>query len=899
MAVQLTATLKNLANQTTKQPQIILEIDGIPVIFGAQPILKLWSFDQGFLFDTPNLLFDQPFGDPDSREYISIKNTSKTISQQVLPDKSGTGSISTAKVELVDVNQDVTRLFQNGNNVPDILGRDATLYISFAGASHPEDSIPVLSGYVDSYDEIAGGYLVSISHPEALKRKNIFQPYNSKTTSDFLYKKAQFQNIIYDQRDKRTDTISVEYVSGGSLLTNYDRAANKITVTVTPTTTADEIIDDLETKAEIVRRVDTSIDGDGSAIQTPFALTPLTIDTVINTTITTNLFASADTCTTKLRMGDELMEVLSFDETSITVNRAIDGTIGESFESGESIDSVYAFVDDPITMALKLYLSDSEKTPFGSGTIKSINQINPQTVIENAIFLESQDVVRDFGIVEGDIAIISGTLSDGEYNILSFGSTNTGQYIVLDGTLATETLITGSITFRSQFNVYPDGLKLNNREVDVQEHLDIQSFNPNTFPTMSFNITDEIDGKEFIDREVYYVNSLYSLPRRSKISLKLVIPPLTLEQTVVLDETNVTNLEKVKVKRATHKFLYNEIVYKYNKNIIADKFLTGKVFVNENSKARIGAGRITKTLTIESEGFQDTTQIDNVIDRQVQRLFDRYKNSAQQISGVEVLYGDGIGLEIGDIVVFGSETMPIADLNTGERIFKPRLVEVINKSLSITTGRIKLELLETAYDLESRFGVISFSSRLGSQSTINRLFVKQSYYTGDYDVETDKYQDYIGQRLRVRSEDYTFDETVRLLSIDPANDNFLLLADDLSQTPQENWVVEQPVYDETSSDIDATYKDQFCFFNGELTVTVSISDSQFEVDQPLELLEGYQTYIHNDDYTRDSFPDGESIIADVTANVVTLNEPIGFVPQIGDKLKLVGYKDGGFAYRIF
>jgi len=358
-------------------------------------------------------------------------------------------------------------------------------------------------------------------------------------------------------------------------------------------------------------------------------------------------------------------------------------------------------------------------------------------------------------------------------------------------------------------------------------------------------------------------------------------------------------LEKVKIQRATHKFLYNEIVYKYNKDIIADKFLTGKVFINEESKQRIGAGRIVKTLTIEANGFEDTTEIDNIINRQVQRLFDRYKNAAQQITGVEVLYGTGIGIEIGDVFVFGSETMPIADLNTGERIFKPRLVEVLKKSLNITTGRIKLDLLETAYDLESRFGVISFSSFIGAGSTTNRLILKQSFFTGDYEVETDKYQDYIGQRIRVRNDNYTFDETIQLLSVDPSNQNALLLNGNLSAPPSEDFIVEQPVYDETDADIDRSYKDQFCYLNGELEVSASIDNISFEVADASDLLVNYQTYIHNDDFSRDSFLDGTSIIADITGNVVTLDEAISFVPQVGDKIKLVGYKDGGFPYRIF
>ena len=900
MALTLTATLDNLSKETTKEPQIILDIDGCPIIFGATDILSLWNFDEGLFLDSEGLFFDQPYKDVRSRDYISLKNTTKNINQQVLPDKSGTGSISAAIIEVVDINQEVTRVFEFGENFDDLLGRDATLYVSFKGASHPEDSLPVLQGYIDDYRNISGAFHISISHPENLKRQEIFVPYNSKITNTLLYNDLTVQNIYWEQRNKTASSLSIEYVYGASLLAEYIRSNNSIRVQiVNGVTTADDIVNYIEENIiKINELCRMTIVGDGTLVQTSFPLTEFQIDTIINPLTTVGLLQTQDTFTSQIRIADEIMNVVSYDDTQIVVERNVNGT-PQTHNAGETLDSIYVLEDDPITMSLKLYLSDKERMSFGDGDIRSINQITSTLFVQNAIYLEAQDIERDYGVIQNDIVILSGTLSDGEYRILSIETIDTGQYIILDGTLTTEVDISGSLQFVSQFNVYPDGLAMTNREVDVQGHLDELDFNPNTFPLMSFEIQEEINGKEFIDKELYYPASLYSVPRKAKVSLKLVKPPLTLENTVRLNESNILNLEKVKVSRSTHKFLYNNILFKYEKDLINDKFLIGKLFLNEQSAERIGNYRINKQLKIESNGLRDNSDTDNLIFRQTQRLFDRYKYSAQQITNVEVLYGTGLSMEIGDVVIFGSDTMPLSDLSTGERIFKERYVEVINKSLNITTGQIRFDLLETAYDLEARYGVISFSSVIDADSTTQRIKLKRSFYTGEFEIESNKYADYIGERIWIHSEDYTYSEIGRILAIDPTNQDYILLEDPLPTPPAEGYIMEPPIYEEGSSEIDSAYKDQFCYNNGQLEIINGIDEKTFEVADASTLQVGYLTYIHSDDYSRDSFPEGESRIADISLNVITLEKNINFVPQSGDKMKLVGYKDGGPAYRIY
>lgn len=416
MAIELTDKVRNLASQSIKKPQLILEIDGIPVIFGAQPVGSLWNFDNGFFLDTDNLFFDQPFENPNSRDYIMLDKTTNNLTQQLEPDKSSSSSVAVQNVQIMDFNKEVTKLFQFGNNVDDILGRNASYYFGFEQGSHPEDSVPIIQGYISEYKQVAGSFIVSIAHPENLKRQDIFVPYNGILTQNLLYKDLLVQDIFYSQRDKGGVNLNILYQTG-VLGVEFNRSTNTIEVTITGSTTADQVIELLEADAKIQELVSLELIGTGSNVQTTFGSIPFQIDTTLNVDQTTNLLLSADNVTSLIRVNDELMQVNSKTDTTIDVNRAYGGT-ASSHESEDSADSVYEISDDPITLALKLYLSSQEKDPYGDAVINAVNQITSTLFVQNAIFLESQDAERDFGIVTGDTAVVSGTLSDGSYTIL-------------------------------------------------------------------------------------------------------------------------------------------------------------------------------------------------------------------------------------------------------------------------------------------------------------------------------------------------------------------------------------------------------------------------------------------------------------------------------------------------
>lgn len=801
----MSTVLQNLAKEISKQPLLILEIEGIDRYFGSAGVETLWNLDDGYLFDD-GLRWDTPVVARNSLDIISPGGTSKSLTQQILPDKEGTSSVATLKIELVDKDQIVTNTLSFNESFQDLLGKKASVYFSYKGATHPTDSLPILYGYVDDYEVQHGSIFVSVSHPENLKRKELFDEYSAVLT---------------------------------------------------------QAIDQVET--------------------------------VLNVSITEPLYLSQDILTSYIKIGDEIMLIQSKTSSTITVTRAQFGTIAEDHDLEADISAIYEINGQPIDIALKFMMSSDRPTLFGNQEITSIRFLSVSENIENAIFFEGINVQEIYGLVEGDSVTITESISnDGTYEILGFGSNQIGTWLLTDSPLITEVESTGIANFNSKYSTLPFGLGLTGREVDVAGHEEIDTFNPANFPDYKFFLTEQVNGKEFIDRQVYFPVALFSIPKRARISCKLIQPPLAQNDIIRLDETTISNLSNVKVRRSTHKYLYNTLFYKYNESVVEDRFLSGAIFRNETSLARIQVG--TKQMKIESKGLRNNIETNLLLNRQQQRIFDRYKFAAQEITNVEVLTEVGFGIEVGDIVVFGSDNVQLTDFSTGERIFRARLVEVISKNFNVFTGQVTLNLLESAYDLDAKYGVISPSSVIGAGSTTTNLRINLSFSVGEFDTESEKWTPFINERVAIRNEDYTLYQETTFRGISPSNNNIFVI-DEISFVPSEGFVMEIPEY--PINNLDNLYKDLFVYNNPSVEIVTVLGLDEFTVDDPSLFFVGSPIYVRSFDYSYDSFSLEDVFVDSITGPVIKLNKPLPVGLSSGYFVELIGFPDqGGFPYRI-
>jgi hypothetical protein len=222
--------------------------------------------------------------------------------------------------------------------------------------------------------------------------------------------------------------------------------------------------------------------------------------------------------------------------------------------------------------------------------------------------------------------------------------------------------------------------------------------------------------------------------------------------------------------------------------------------------------------------------------------------------------------------VFGSEELPIADSKTGARGFSPRQMEVINKSLDFKTGVIKLSLLDTAYSVASRYGVISPSSKITSATTTSAVLeTSQGLAAGV--LEQDKWLNYIGDAVTIRSPDGTYSKDTELTGFDLVNENMALF-DAVSPAPSAGCWIELADYNKQNKKC----KGIFAFLGPEIPIVSGINSTSFTVSAP----DAAKLYVGDivmiallSDLSDNS---GSVEITDITGTTITV-EDMGFTPN--------------------
>jgi hypothetical protein len=811
MAQLLTVTAQALLDQVSKEPQIVLDIEGVELLFAAKPLLKVLTWDD----DSPEALWDNELfwdgsiADSKAVDYISLGGTTTNITQQIQPDKSSTSSISTVTISIVDKNARVSNAL-SFNAITEILGKKATFSIGFAQGNYPDDFQNVFIGVISDYYTDSGTVNITLSSSEASKRQVFLPKYQSELSANI---------------DAVTTTIPVLTTAG--------------------------------------------------------------------------LIPSGDALTSYIRINDEIMQVVSFTDTSIEVLRDQLNSTNEIHEAKDTVESFYRLQGKPLDLARKIMLSNEGNTFFISDDVpKSINFISVIESIPNAIIFDNFNIENKTGLTIGDKVKLDSAANSGTYTIIGFGQLDNGDsYIITDGLLTLESEYTGTFEYNSQWNTLPVGLEMISNQVDLAQFADITSRFGSNFEDQDYYIKDTIDNsKDFIDRDIFFSNGLYSIIRAARVSVKYVAPPFSDTIIAPINTNNVLNVERIRQRRSLHKYFYNSFIWQYNEDSVDDRYLNGKVVISNNSRSRINTG--FKQLKIEAKGLRATPSADTFITNLTQRFVDRYQFAPVYVDNVEVDYRTGYNIEVGDIVPFGGADMQFINFKTGERGSNPELYEVINKSLNVKNGRIKLSLLNTNYEINARYGVFSLASNITSFPSTTSIKIAKTLDTGEYINESDKWLDFIGSNIRIRSTDYVEDYTTVLLDVSSSNNKVLEFQDPITHDNTKRYVVEIPLYNDTDDAIDAEYKLQFSHMVAQVKITGVTDDKTFDVDEPGKLFVGSRVYVHSKNYQDDSFDADDIVIESIVGNTVTLSDDLAFTPQVDYLVDASDFQDGGFAYRL-
>ena len=601
------------------------------------------------------------------------------------------------------------------------------------------------------------------------------------------------------------------------------------------------------------------------------------------------------------------------------IMRGARSTIPAAHEAGTTAASAIqvgdsAYPENAMTMALKLMLS-GWGTKWKKGIPVSSIGLNPDpagsTPTTQAIQMPvGIDVVDLFGLVPGDYCYLYGSETDSNNAqplvitrfADSVGTKNNVIYVQQTLQKDSDSAVI-TVSFRSQFDVYPldAGLRLKPTDVDIDQHIYIfQTFLGALGNNLIFFITStETSGKDFIQTQIYFVVGAYGLSRYGKISVGYNAPPIASQNIVMLDENNILNPENIRPSRATNnRQFFNEINFQY---------------------APDDAGTFTKTLNVASgpslsryDGYSNALPVNangitsdyptSLLLKIANYFLSKYQFAATTFA-VKVNWEAGSTTEAGDIALLDDSrgVLQIANFNTGKRGLGKQLFNIIDRTFNFKEGNVSLTLQSNVGgNTGDRFATISPSSLVAPGSTQTAIVIKDSFgsiFPGD---ESRKWVDYVGLTILVHSRDYATSVVVTLLSVDPLN-NYLLRVTDMGFIPDEDFIVDVDNYPtSTNPNVNALYKLVHAFISPTVTVVTGIDSQNFTVD-PADISKfnaGAIIMIHNESY---SFISNEVSVesVDTGTNTVTTSTVLGFTPSPGQFVELIGFADGGAAYRLF
>jgi len=718
MSLQLTDASVSALAQTVKEPNIVLEIDGISTIFGAVTILRYALLGDDLVIGDPEV-DDGAFyiggltRVSDQENAITLGDTSTSIRQSLNVDKGQVSSISNMSVALIDTGS-ITDIITPGNIIPDILGAKAKVYLGFLG--WPDDYATIFRGVVTEVSADAGKVVLQINSPDDKKRTNIF---------------------------KRVDT---------SLSGSITSGATTITLT-----SANSILQ--------------KITGPSGGIDAGFE--------------------------TYVKIENEIVKFTSISGNQlIGCSRGQLNSIAAAHSDGAEVSTFYVLSGNCVDVALKLLASGVGGYYQGSVAVASIGIVESE-VINNAIYFDTVSIIKKYNVQVGDFVTTTGATNAGNNfslrEVTDIVETLTGSYLVVSGAaLVLESDSPASISFRSQWDVWPDGMRLVNDEIDFDEHLRLQRLFLSNF-NYTIYLKDTVEkGSDFLEEQIYSPVAAFSLPRKARASLGYHIGPIPGQDIKTLNETNIKSASKSKLTRSTSKNFYNEVVYKFDESAVEDKFLTGVITVSATSKNQIKTAN--KTMTIEAKGLRTSDLGESIATSQSNRRLDRYRFAAESIK-IQTTFGTGFQLEVGDIVLYDGTNLLLPDIKNTKKGMTPRLFEINNKDINIKTGDISLELVDTSFDGSNRYCLMSPSSYISAGISSTQFSIKESFGGRFGASEYKKWENIIGASVRIRNSSYS---QVSDSVITDVQFNTITVSPALSFVPSANMVLEFTDYDDSN-----------------------------------------------------------------------------------------------------
>lgn len=815
----------------SKKLAIVVDIAGLDYLTSTT-IGRVLQYGDPYNYGDPGLLYGGlvPIGtNPSERGQKILLNLdgSSLTIAQRLEPEQGRGAISTLSMSFIDKDKYMTQAVTPGLIIPEILGREVKIWLGYAQTSFPQDFYIVWRGRVGQVNPEIGRISLQFVDPNLAKRQQIF--YTAQTTLNGAI----------------NDTVTT---------INVDANGDFHEKILGPDGTYDQFVQCyIKIEDEFIEYQQTGFEATGFG---------------------TNQFLS--------------------------VVRGARGTTAASHADGVDIDAYVQLSGRAVEMALNIQMSGWAGPYLTGYGITALVQTGDPFVplISNGIVLNNNvDAVRDLGLTVGDYITIAGDpnlSNNGTFVVVGFDNSlnQTNKVILVDTTFIASPATPALLALRSQYDVWPTscGCKLPGWEVDIAGH----QFYQNTYlfsaaNSYSFLINSPESGKTFIESQIMLPVGAYCLTRQGKLSMGLTKPPIADERTSILNQTNVLEPQTIKVQRGLNNRKYfNEINWSYDFNDDGEPTSLRKT-IDTDSLNLIG---ISSVLPIEAKGAKTSLGFNTIVENRERNLLLRYADAAVMID-LKTNFGTGNLIEAGDVVILSDQNqLQIPNMKTGERNMGQQLMEVINRSIDLKSGQVQLQLLGGLQSLISdRYATITPSSLVTTGSTTTKVRIVESFGAVFPAQEQNKWIDYKGYRITVRSEDYSVFEETTFIDLDPSDNHALLVSPALSFTPPVDYIVDLAPYPTSTDPLNQQLpKLVHTYLDPSVDVTSGVDAFNFNVAlvDVSKFHVGATILIHNADY---SILSPEVEVSAILGTLITVSTSLGFTPAAGQKVELIGFAD--------
>lgn len=503
-----------------------------------------------------------------------------------------------------------------------------------------------------------------------------------------------------------------------------------------------------------------------------------------------------------VRIGDEFFSYTGISGVTLTgvTRNPSPFNFGQlSHAVGDEVRQCLRLQGNGVDLSRKLMLSGWNGFWKTGAKVSNFNIVEvPSTTVANAIFFSGIDVTDEYGLFAGDFITTVGA-ANGANNvalkeIIELGTNNDGSWIVVDGvSFVNELNSAATISFRSQWDTFPIGLKMKSNDVDQYEFNRLYRLFLSSFD-LDFLLQNQIEGKSFIEEQIMAPMTCFSIFRNGRASMSYHIGPIPGAELLTLSQENIENASKLVMRRSLSKNYINTVIYNWDYGALSGKYDSSKKYEDAASLADFGID--TRSKTIQSQGMTSASQALAKSLQSSNRFLNRYKRAAEYLDNVEVRFGDGFSVDIGDIVILDTAGLSVTDIRSGSRSGTERFFQVLNKQLDIKTGKVQLSLTDTNFSTAARYCLISPTSKIKSGSNATAFVIESSFtsvYGANEYLKWKRFGEFI---CRVRSPDGTTRNGTAL--VNTVNTNSITLQASLGFTPQAGDLLEFSTYNDAT-----------------------------------------------------------------------------------------------------